>query len=99
MWPAASERGQEEKPRTRSPGPAASSRILLQELHVEVLYLLQHRLQLLHGGQDGHPEMIGAFPLSEAAAGHDANAGLLQQLHAVEHVWGHLMGLQEQGMG
>lgn len=46
----------------------------------------------------GHtvPEVVGALPLPEAAAGHDADAGLLQQAHAVEHVGGHVTGLREQ---
>lgn len=39
------------------------------------------------------PEVIGALPLPEAAARHDADAGLFQELHAVEHVGGHVMGL------
>lgn len=43
------------------------------------------------------PEVVGAFPLPEATAGHDADASLLQELHAVEHVRGHAMGLREQG--
>lgn len=43
------------------------------------------------------PEMVGARPLAEAAAGHDADAGLLEELHAVEHVGSHVMGLREQG--
>lgn len=36
-------------------GAQASSRILLQEVDVEILHLLQHRLQLLHWREDGHP--------------------------------------------
>lgn len=43
------------------------------------------------------PEVVGAFPLAEAAAGYDADARLLEELHAVKHVRGHLMGLWEQG--
>lgn len=43
------------------------------------------------------PEVVGAFPLPEAAARYDTDAGLLQELHTVEHVGGHFMGLWEQG--
>lgn len=32
------------------------------------------------------PEVVGAFPLPEAAPRHHADAGLLQKAHAEEHV-------------
>lgn len=51
----------------------------------------------LPGTQGVVPEVVGAFPLPKAAARYNADASLLQELHAVEHVWGHFMGLREQG--
>ena len=42
------------------------------------------------------PEVVGAFSLPKATARHDTDAGLLQELHAVKHIWGHLMGLWEE---
>jgi len=42
------------------------------------------------------PEVVGAVLLAEAAPGHQADAGLLQQPHAVEHVGGLVVLLQEE---
>lgn len=47
------------------------------------------------GAEEVVPEVVGAFPLPKATAGHNTDARLLQELHAVEHVGGHLMGLWE----
>lgn len=62
---------------------------------------LHHRSQTVLGTSpqcpEAVPEVVGAFPLPEATAGHDADACLFQELHAVEHVGGHVMGLWEQG--
>jgi hypothetical protein len=41
---------------------------------------------LVLGGQDGAAEVVGAGHLSEAAAGHQHDAGVVQQLRAVQHV-------------
>lgn len=32
------------------------------------------------------PEVVGSIPLAEATSGHEADARLLQHLHAVKHV-------------
>ena len=42
------------------------------------------------------PEVVGAVLLAEAAPGDQADAGLLQQPHAVEHVRGLVVLLQEE---
>lgn len=42
------------------------------------------------------PEMVSAFSLPKATARHDTDASLLQEFHAVKHVWSHFMGLWEE---
>lgn len=54
-----------------------SSGVLAGELSMELAQLLQQGPQLLHGGQNSHPKVVGAFPLSEATPRHHADASLL----------------------
>lgn len=50
-WRALGGRAEDKSPA----GAQASSRVLLQEVDVEVFHLLQHRFQLLHWREDSHP--------------------------------------------
>lgn len=68
----------------------------------EVALLLRSRFPKTNqdpppGAEEVVPEVVGAFPLPEAAARYDTDARLLQELHAVEHVRGHLVGLRTRG--
>lgn len=58
------------------------------ELGMEVTEFFQQQPQFLHGGQNGHPEMIGALLLPKATPGHNADASLFQEAQAEEHVRG-----------
>lgn len=53
---------------------------------MEIPKLLQHRLQFLGLRQNGRAEVECAWFLTEAAAGNNTDAGVLQQLESVEDV-------------
>ena len=56
--------------------------ILGQELGLEIREALQHVREHVVRRQDGDAEMVRAFVLAEAAAGHADDPGLLDQAQA-----------------
>lgn len=63
---------------------------------MKLLEFGEQRLDLIDWRQNGRSKVISAWSLQETAAWHHANAGLVDELEAVEHVWLNFKRLKQQ---
>lgn len=63
------------------------SLVLAHKLLVKVLEICKHCLEFLKRGQNGGPEMIGAWHLAKAASWYNTYAAVFKELHHIEEIW------------
>ena len=63
---------------------------------MKLLEFGEQRLDLIDWRQNGRSKVISAWSLQETAAWYHANAGLVDELEAVEHVWLNIQRLKKK---